>query len=109
MSGDYTEGIGGLLVPSGALRVIGPVPAAAVDAARAARHAARLAAERLEHQYPGAEVRAVPRPDGDGFAAVVGTQCVTGTVAEVTAWVAGHAPATGAVPGASAAGLGGEG
>lgn len=53
----------------------------------AGRVEARQAAERLQGQYPGAEVRPYRGRDCDGLEAIVGGQRRSGTVAEVEKWL----------------------
>ena len=59
----------------------------------ASRIAARQAAERLQGEYPGAEVRPYRGRDCDGLEAIVGGQRRSGTVAEVENWLGEQAPA----------------
>lgn len=70
----------------------------------AGRVAARLAAELLQGEHPGAEVRPVRLRDCDGLEAIVGAQRMSGTVDEVAEWLGEQAPAAEASPGASLAG-----
>jgi hypothetical protein len=93
-------------------------PGRAHAAGLAARHEAVAAAGRLSAAYPGATVEPWRCRDGDGLAATVGSVTVTGTIGEVSDWLAGNwapaaaapiaaagrGPAAGGGPGSPAAG-----